>query len=173
MLLWTLRSCAVADLATTLNQLELDGWEIFQILPGATPVIVANRSAEREAVEAAAHSSAVTAAGAEAPADADPDVGAPGAEPWRTDVRSLLGIGQKIQAIKLVRSQTDLDLREAKVLVEEIQAEMQAEIRNMPDLSEAVRRMLRAGDRLGAIRYVRNESPRGLKEARAYVDSLA
>lgn len=96
------------------------------------------------------------------------------------EIRELLARGKKIQAIKLVRDQTGLDLQEAKDYVEALpsdplmsQMEYGQSTPTLPfDAEQEIRRLLTNGDKIQAIKRVRELTGLGLKEAKDYVDSL-
>ena len=100
MYLWSQHECFVTATAMRLNQLELDGWEVVQVLPHETKhvVILARRPAGYSEVSAAA-------------IEAEPA--------WQAEARALMRQDMKIAAIKLVREATGMGLKEAKDYVEQ------------------------------------------------------
>ncbi len=101
-------------------------------------------------------------------------------------IESALNAGQKIEAIKLYREATGVDLRTAKESVEHMQAAMndggaivtdpQPVIRGgvaVPEESAAaLTAALFAGNKIEAIKIYRNASGGGLKEAKQAMDAL-
>jgi len=94
-------------------------------------------------------------------------------------VRALLDDGNKIEAIKLVREQTGLGLKEAKDLVDAM--ERGAAVSILPgtdspafhgDVDSEARRLVAAGKVIDAIKLVRAQKNLGLKEAKDYVERL-
>jgi ribosomal protein L7/L12 len=100
-------------------------------------------------------------------------------------VRAMVGRGEKIQAIKMVREMTGLGLEDAKNYVEALP--------NAPSMMTVARQMMMASSSsaggasvrteaiallnrdqtIEAIKLVRERTGMGLKEAKDYVDSLA
>jgi ribosomal protein L7/L12 len=118
-----------------------------------------------------------------APPSAMPSLGPDGDR----DVRVLLASGQKIQAIKLVRELTGIGLKEAKDYVESLPSIPLNEARlaasdthvdnsgaHLADLSAdpELRALLAAGNKIAAIKRVRELTGMGLKAAKDFVDSL-
>jgi ribosomal protein L7/L12 len=102
-------------------------------------------------------------------------------------VKALLARGNKIEAIKLVRSKTGFPLEAAKDMVETIEkaggaAAAQAHapatvdpialIRNAKDLSHDVLQLVKQGKKIDAIQLIRGRTGLGLKEAKEIVDRL-
>lgn len=94
-------------------------------------------------------------------------------------VRALLDSGNKIEAIKRVRDQTGLGLKEAKDLVEAMErgasVSLHANISTPVfhgDLDSEARRLASAGKVIDAIKLVREHKNLGLKEAKDYVENL-
>lgn len=102
---------------------------------------------------------------------------------WLEAVQKLVQDRQKIYAIKLYREKTGLSLKEAKAAVDAIEAgEMPAKnttpaIRPIPSSGlvdpDELRRLILDGRRIEAIRYYREATGVGLKEAKDAVDWLA
>jgi ribosomal protein L7/L12 len=100
------------------------------------------------------------------------------------DLRVLLASGQKIQAIKLVRELTGIGLKEAKDYVESLppaslepdvgSANVEASSAGTPsqDIEAELRALLAAGNKIAAIKRVRELTGMGLKAAKDFVDSL-
>ena len=115
-----------------------------------------------------------------APPSAMPSLGPDGDR----DVRLLLASGQKIQAIKLVRELTGIGLKEAKDYVESLppaSLELNVGSANVEassagaatqEIEAEVRALLAAGNKIAAIKRVRQLTGMGLKAAKDYVDSL-
>lgn len=88
-------------------------------------------------------------------------------------VRALMSQGQKIQAIKLVREETRMGLKDAKDYVEAMAAGRIAP--GLPGggpLSERVRSFKAAGDPASAVALVRAETGMTQSEAERFVDAL-
>ena len=96
------------------------------------------------------------------------------------ELRQLLIASNKIQAIKLYREETGANLQQAKRAVDRMEAQLQRELvetylaapgtgeRNM----EEVWRLIRAGQKINAIKAYRQITGTGLKEAKAAVDHM-
>jgi ribosomal protein L7/L12 len=85
-------------------------------------------------------------------------------------VRLLTQQGQKIQAIKLLRSNSPLGLKEAKDKVEDLMRGEQLIVDRQSNhaqitLSEPIRLLLKQGKKLAAIKELRRQTGMGLKEA--------
>jgi ribosomal protein L7/L12 len=94
-------------------------------------------------------------------------------------VRAMLDSGNKIEAIKHVREQTGLGLKEAKDLVEAMERGASVALHATTaapafhgDLDSKARRLVAAGKAIEAIKLVRERKDLGLKEAKDYVDQL-
>ncbi|MBA3469551.1 MAG: ribosomal protein L7/L12 [Herpetosiphonaceae bacterium] len=101
-------------------------------------------------------------------------------------VRREIAAGNKIMAIKLVREATDAGLKQAKDFVEAmavsiIPADVAVDdahpiasgvIALSPDIEREVRCVLTAGNKITAIRIVREASGAGLKAAKDFVDRM-
>jgi ribosomal protein L7/L12 len=92
---------------------------------------------------------------------------------------TFLRRGNKINAIKLYRKQTGVGLKEAKEAVERMEAELKvsaigetASKHDVPDLDE-LQRLVQAKQKLQAIKYYRETTGVGLKEAKEAVDRIA
>jgi ribosomal protein L7/L12 len=101
-------------------------------------------------------------------------------------VRREIAAGNKIMAIKLVREASDAGLKECKDFVETMDGGFQppsiavsyqpssvaAGIMLSPQSEREVRRVLAAGNKIMAIRLVREASGAGLKEAKDFVERM-
>ncbi len=115
------------------------------------------------------------------------------AEPFHDRVTEALRAGQKLEAIRIYREETDLDLGECKEAVdalddqlrasEEVDAldrQIRAGVSNPSPLSEQegesledrILEQLRVGRKIEAIRIYRKETGTGLKEAKEAVDAM-
>ena len=115
-----------------------------------------------------------------APPSAMPSLGPDGDR----DVRVLLASGQKIQAIKLVRELTRMGLKEAKDYVESLPpASLELDVGSAnveassaspatQEIEAEVGALLAAGNKIAAIKRVRELTGMGLKAAKDFVDSL-
>jgi len=97
------------------------------------------------------------------------------------EASALASAGQQIQAIKLWRERFGVGLKEAKDLVDGLIAGRQPEIQTafqlvdyqMPETPEAeVRRLMAAGNKIEAIKRVREQTGLGLKEAKERVEAM-
>lgn len=94
-------------------------------------------------------------------------------------VAQLISKGRLVEAIRELREQRGLGLKEAKALVERMgsmrapQPQVQEPMRAAPPLPPEVAHSLYAGNRMEAIRLYRQRTRVGLKEAKDAVDSLA
>ena len=96
--LWHQKNVDIAQLSPTMNQLEVDGWEIYQVIPhsyGRVTVLV-RKQADRERIEAAARTE-------------------PG---WVVRARAALCKGAAGEAVKLVQQNARMSLTEAVDYVE-------------------------------------------------------
>jgi ribosomal protein L7/L12 len=91
-------------------------------------------------------------------------------------VRELWAAGRKVEAIKLIREQTGLGLKEAKVVAERLGAghalpsDVTGDLR--PDLAGRVRELKASGRVEQAVFLVRGETGMGQSEAETFVDAL-
>lgn len=91
--------------------------------------------------------------------------------PLPENVRSALQRGNKIEAIRVLREQTQLSLVEAKRAVESgLMPEMNPPTIHMPGLPTEVAMALTRGDKIKAIKLLRQASGMSLQEAKAIVD---
>jgi ribosomal protein L7/L12 len=108
-----------------------------------------------------------------------PNCGAPvdTATPQATDdleqqVRSLLGEGKKLEAVKLYKEQTDVSLLEAKNAVEAIQLNVSPSEPGS-DMEAEVVRLLETGKKLEAVKIYKQRTGVQLIEAKQAVEALA
>jgi len=99
----------------------------------------------------------------------------------RVQVEGLLVQGGKMEAIKLMRDKTGLPLQEAKEAVETIARDaailapapsLVAFIQRAQEMSEEVRKLAASGQKIEAIKLIRERTGLGLKEAKDLVDRL-
>ncbi len=97
------------------------------------------------------------------------------------DARDLVSQGQKIEAIKVVRAQTGMGLKEAKEYVEALTRGEQTAMptphpvstTNLTSADQAeIQSLLERGRKIEAIKIVRARTNMGLKEAKEYVERL-
>jgi len=97
------------------------------------------------------------------------------------EVAGLLAQGGKLEAIKLVRDKTGVPLSEARERVEKIGKDaaivppapgLMETIQRAQQMSEEVRRLAARGQKIEAIKLLREKSGLGLKEAKDLVDRL-
>ncbi|MEP7302618.1 MAG: ribosomal protein L7/L12 [Caldimonas sp.] len=99
----------------------------------------------------------------------------PRAEPLPADVLAALQRGSAIEAIKLLRAATGLGLKEAKDVIDQHLQGRRAPIATVAapaTLPGAVAAALQRGDRIEAIRLLREAAGLGLKEAKEAVESF-
>ncbi|MEU8171659.1 ribosomal protein L7/L12 [Microbispora hainanensis] len=90
-------------------------------------------------------------------------------------VRDLYAENKKIEAIKLIREQTGLGLKEAKDLAETLAAGRPLPVapdHAQPDLASRVRELKAAGRGEQAVFLVRGETGMGQAEAERFVDAI-
>lgn len=94
-------------------------------------------------------------------------------------IRAILAAGHKIEAIKRVREETGLGLKEAKDMVEAMERGAPVSIHTpVPtsafhgDLDREAKKLVIAGKKIEAIKLVREQKYLGLAEAKAYVERL-
>ncbi|MEU6431850.1 ribosomal protein L7/L12 [Microbispora sp. NPDC046973] len=90
-------------------------------------------------------------------------------------VRELYADNKKIEAIKLVREQTGLGLKEAKDLTEALASGRPlpvAPAHGRPDLASRVRELKAAGRGEQAVFLVRGETGMGQSEAERFVEAI-
>lgn len=96
------------------------------------------------------------------------------------DALALVSLGKKIEAIKLIRERFGLGLKEAKDLVDgleqgkstEFQVTFQPRTPLSIDYESEVRRLLAAGNKIGAIKLIRQNTGIGLKEAKDAAEAM-
>ena len=96
------------------------------------------------------------------------------------EIRRLVAQGNKIQAIKRVRDLTGLGLKEAKDYVDRLPHGSPLEYVatqpavSVPDatLEQEVQQMLAYGQKIHAVKLVRERTGLGLKESKDYVDDV-
>jgi len=98
-----------------------------------------------------------------------------------TEVKSLIAQGKKLEAIKLMRETNSLSLADAKDAVEAIgqhgrptlgEMGMMSTVRLAQALSEEVQQLVARGEKIEAIKRIREQTGLGLKEAKELVDRL-
>jgi ribosomal protein L7/L12 len=101
---------------------------------------------------------------------------APGGDEGDAAVAQLLARGNKIEAIKLVRERTGWGLKEAKDYVEALPNAPPLPAPVAPvsagSMDDEARALLAKGQKIVAIKLVRERTGWGLKEAKDYVDEL-
>jgi len=96
-------------------------------------------------------------------------------DPLPPDVAAALERGETIEAIKLLRASTGLGLKEAKDVVDGHRAgtaRPRPSVASMISLPFAVAAALKAGNKLEAIRLMREQGGLGLKEAKDAVETF-
>jgi ribosomal protein L7/L12 len=97
------------------------------------------------------------------------------------DARAIMRTGQKIEAIKRVRELTGMGLKEAKDYVDALErgeTPMPPETTPLAgplapeEMDYAARTLTAQGNKIAAIKLVREQTGMGLKEAKDYVDGL-
>ena len=110
-----------------------------------------------------------------------PPVAANDPAPIEGQVKALLAQGKKIDAIKLMRETNRMSLEAAKDSVEAIEKHgrptlgemgMMSTIRLAQELSREVAERVSKGEKIEAIKLVRERTGLGLKEAKEIVDRL-
>lgn len=97
-------------------------------------------------------------------------------------VRALMAEGKKIDAIKVLREATGMGLAEAKAAVEKLEVDGGRQDRHSPtapppaqlpaELAATVRGMLQRGDKIAAIKLVRERMKLDLKDSKELVDKI-
>jgi ribosomal protein L7/L12 len=102
------------------------------------------------------------------------------AQPDSDDLLALTRAGRKIEAIKKYREQTGAGLKEAKDAIELLaatgrlpQAEVAAAPATADEFESRLLELLRAGEKIEAIKQYRQQTGVGLKDAKEAVESLA
>ncbi|RPI24346.1 MAG: hypothetical protein EHM70_21405, partial [Chloroflexota bacterium] len=99
-------------------------------------------------------------------------------EDWRPEVESLLRQGKKIDAIRVFRMATGAGLKEAKDVVDALEAGLPYSAPQAPapadpvELRRQVEDLLRRRNKLEAIRAYRQATGKGLKEAKDEVEEI-
>lgn len=100
-------------------------------------------------------------------------------EDTRNEVTRLLLEGQKIYAVKYVKDNTGVSLKEAKDFVDSIEAIQQGQNQSQnpsgfvtTELEQKVKALLANGEKLQAIKLVKDSTGMGLKECKDYVERL-
>lgn len=92
---------------------------------------------------------------------------------FRAHLVQLLAEGQKIQAIAAYRRQTGTSLASAKDAVELLDSDWQFGTgRPIADIEWEVGKLLERGEKINAIKFYREQTGIGLKEAKDEVDAL-
>jgi hypothetical protein len=92
-----------------------------------------------------------------------------------SELRRLIGEGKKIHAIKLVREQTGLGLRDAKDLVEAMEAGRPVTVPQdtvQLSLADQVRSLHATGDRTAAINLICSQTGMNATEADRFITAL-
>lgn len=95
------------------------------------------------------------------------------------NIKAMLLQGRKIEAIKYLKDNVSMGLKEAKDYVEGLTIEDEEKVTREPGLNnldaetvEEARELLRLGHKMEAIKFIREESGISLKEAKEFVESL-
>ena len=89
-------------------------------------------------------------------------------------IRELMALGQKIEAIRVLREATGVDLAEAKRLVEAAaDSTLEPAGATDDDFERELLQLLRAGQKIQAIKRHRERTGMGLKDSKDYVEGLA
>ncbi|RPI70324.1 MAG: hypothetical protein EHM47_12325 [Ignavibacteriales bacterium] len=78
--------------------------------------------------------------------------------------------GRKIEAIKILREETGLSLKEAKIFVEKLEKKSSSKISG--DVSAAVLEELKKGSKIQAIKKYREEMGAGLKDSKEIIEKI-
>ncbi len=91
-------------------------------------------------------------------------------------IAQLIRDGRKIEAIKLLRQETDVDLQTAKEAVDRLDADPAFDplppVLSPGEVSEDVKKLAWLGMKIPAIKLLRQQSGLGLKEAKEVVEQL-
>lgn len=94
-------------------------------------------------------------------------------------IAELIQQGRKIEAIKLLRETTGIGLKEAKEAVEQLSGETTGSAQARPEpmprpgsVSEEVQNLAHQGNKIEAIKLLREQTGMGLKEAKQRVDAV-
>lgn len=95
------------------------------------------------------------------------------------NIKAMLLQGRKIEAIKYLKDNVSMGLKEAKDYVEGLTIEDEEKVTREPGLNnldaetvDEARELLRQGHKMEAIKFIREESGISLKEAKEFVESL-
>lgn len=119
--------------------------------------------------------------GAYRPAQKEPAAAPGAAEGLAGEVKELLAQGRKIEAIQLARDRTGLPLEAAKDMVETIEKagahvhvsfSFKTTFKNAKDLNDQVQHLVAQGNKVDAIKLIRERTGLGLKEAKDLVDRI-
>lgn len=99
-------------------------------------------------------------------------------DPLPDHIADLIRAGRKIEAIKLIREETGVGLKEAKEAVDRLAAGMEPLLAPSPAVASnalpaEVEALARAGKRIEAIKRLRDQTGMGLKEAKEQVEAVA
>lgn len=91
------------------------------------------------------------------------------------EVRSLLGGGRKIEAVKFYKERTGCSLKDAKDAIEAIQVSDSEPEPKLADteLERKVLSLLEAGEKLDAVKHYRDQTGASLEESKLTVESIA
>lgn len=115
--------------------------------------------------------------GGQAAIDLNPQI-----DPYRSladvdRIRSMLKDNRRAEAVRLYMEQTGAGLKEATQAIDQIQRQPPTQVLNTPagpfavDLDE-IERLIRGGQKINAIKLLREQTKLGLKEAKDAVDAL-
>jgi len=95
----------------------------------------------------------------------------PDMEAIKSQVLVLLNLGKKIQAIKWVRNEAGWGLKEAKLYVDDLQAENKQQIQDL-NILQQMTELLQEGRKLEAVKFIKVQTNWSLREAKDYVDNI-
>ena len=87
-------------------------------------------------------------------------------------VRELLEQNRKLDAVKLYRSETGASLSEAKNAVEDMDRWTTDSEADAPALEAEIVRMLQDGEKIAAVKYYRDATRVGLREAKEAIEEI-
>jgi ribosomal protein L7/L12 len=152
---------------------------VFVLLAVALPLLVRRRMFPRAQPADPGGAVAAPSPVRRAPRPVPPPVALPAQ--LQDTVRRLLAERKKIQAIKLVREHVSIGLKDAKDLVEAMEAGYPVPVvgaaqpaagAGRPDLATRARQLKQAGQEVEAVRLVRAETGMGLSDAARFVRAL-